>query len=227
MHSVKIHIDRDGILFVGIFALITLILAYLSTFLGCVGFGLTLWCAYFFRDPDRMVFQDPHLILSPADGVVDAIQKVIPPAEWGIGEDPCWRVSIFLSIFDVHVNRIPCQGTIRRILYHPGKFLNATLNKASEDNERNVLIIDQGPLSIACVQIAGFIARRIRCDVQEGQLVAAGQRLGMIRFGSRVDVYLPEHITPSVVVGQTMIGGETLVADIQHPPQTLKEAVLS
>jgi phosphatidylserine decarboxylase len=212
MHPFRIQLDREGLFFVGLFGLVTLVAGFFSVSAGVVGLVLTLWCVAFFRDPDRMVPQDPDLVVSPADGVVCGVEQVVPPAEWDMGDALHWRVSIFLNVFDVHVNRIPLQGTVRKILYHPGKFLNASLDKASTDNERNTLVMDCRDLTLACVQIAGLVARRIRCDLHEHETVATGQRLGMIRFGSRVDVYMPLSVMPQVVTGQRAVGGETCLA---------------
>ncbi len=215
--SIKLSIDHEGWLFVLIFAAISFMFSLLSDALGWIGLVLTVWCAYFFRDPDRTIPVGDHLIVSPADGVIDTVQQVTPPAEWDIGSEPRWRVSVFLNVFDVHVNRVPWGGKILKLIYHPGKFLNATLDKASDENERQVVTVEtpQGD-QIAFVQIAGLIARRIRCDVQEGHEVSTGQRFGMIRFGSRMDVYFPPKVVPLAVPGQRVIAGETIIADTQH-----------
>jgi phosphatidylserine decarboxylase len=175
-----------------------------------------LFCLYFFRDPARVPPARPGLVLAPADGHVVGVIQAPPPAELGLGAAPRWRVAIFLSVLDVHVNRVPAAGTVTRIAYHPGKFLNASVDKASEENERNAIAIrltDGGDLAV--VQIAGLIARRILCALQEGQAVEAGARFGIIRFGSRTDVYLPEGVRPLVAEGQTMIGGETVIAELR------------
>jgi phosphatidylserine decarboxylase len=178
-----------------------------------LGLALTLFCLYFFRDPERVAPPRPGLVLAAADGKIVSIVQAAPPAELGMGPAPRWRVATFLSILDVHVNRVPADGTLTRIAYRPGKFLNASLDKASEENERNALAIrlPDGRL-LAVVQIAGLVARRILCDVREGDALRAGDRFGIIRFGSRTDIYLPEGVTPLVAVGQTMIGGETVIA---------------
>ena len=175
-----------------------------------------LFCLYFFRDPARVPPPRPGLVLAPADGHIVSVIQAPPPAELGLGAAPRWRVAIFLSVLDVHVNRVPAAGTVTRIAYHPGKFLNASVDKASEENERNAIAIrlaEGGDLAV--VQIAGLIARRILCDLQEGQAVETGARFGIIRFGSRTDVYLPEGVRPLVAEGQTMIGGETVIAELR------------
>ncbi len=184
--------------------------------LGLVGVVLTLWCVYFFRDPERFTPTREGLIISPADGVVQLIDKAAPPPELDMGDEERERVCVFMNVFNVHVNRVPIDGIIRRIAYRPGRFLNAALDKASIDNERQsyCLETDSGH-DIAFVQIAGLVARRIICQAQEGQPVEAGQRFGLIRFGSRVDVYLPKGTKPLVVLGQSMIAGETVIADMK------------
>jgi phosphatidylserine decarboxylase len=174
---------------------------------------MTAWCTYFFRDPARVTPNRDGLIVAPADGTISLVGRAIPPRELQLGAAPLHRVSIFMSVFDCHVNRSPAAGRIERIVYTPGKFINADLDKASEDNERNGLVIDTGVVRIGVVQIAGLIARRIISFVSEGQPVGAGERIGMIRFGSRVDVYLPEGLHPLVAEGQAAIAGETLLAD--------------
>lgn len=207
-------LHREGWVFVAIFLVCSLILGLISDTLGWIGVILTGWCVYFFRDPERVTPIRPDLVISPADGFVQAIVRANPPQELGIKGEDWKRVSIFLSVFDVHVNRIPCDGTITKSVYHPGKFFNASLDKASEHNERQALtLMDKKGREIAFVQIAGLIARRILCDVQEKEEVRAGERFGMIRFGSRVDIYLPQGLSPLVIEGQRVIGGETIIAD--------------
>jgi phosphatidylserine decarboxylase len=183
-----------------------------------LGLLFVLFCLYFFRDPTRVPPPRPGALLAPADGTVVSIRQVPPPAELGLGEAPRWRVATFLSVLDVHVNRMPAAGTVTRIVYRNGTFVNAALDKEAEQNERNCLAIrlDAGG-DIAVVQIAGLIARRIVCDVREGQAVTAGARFGIIRFGSRTDLYLPEGVRPLVAEGQTMIGGETVIAEPGRP----------
>ncbi len=208
-------IHPEGWRFVGIFGLITLLLFWIHPVLGWMGTILTFWCFYFFRNPPRTVPDRYGLIVSPADGKVVAIQEVSPPKEWGIGTEPRTRISIFLNVFDVHINRIPITSQIRKVLYIPGKFFNASLDKASEHNERNTLILDLNQKqTMAVTQIAGLIARRIRCDITPKDRVETGQYFGLIRFGSRTDIYLPLGVSPLVIEGQRMIGGETILADL-------------
>ncbi|MGE4351909.1 MAG: phosphatidylserine decarboxylase [Bdellovibrionales bacterium] len=184
-----------------------------------VGLILLGWVVYFFRDPKRVTPVRPGLIVAPADGRVVMITDVVPEPDLGLGEEPRTRVSIFLNIFDVHVNRSAVDGVVKHVDYRPGKFLNASLDKASVDNERNALAIEmtgEHPFAgqkIGVVQIAGLIARRILCTVKPGDTLKAGERFGMIRFGSRTDVYLPKGMKPLVCVGQRMVGGETIMAD--------------
>jgi phosphatidylserine decarboxylase len=189
--------------------------ALVSGWLAGVGVAFALFCLYFFRDPTRVQPLRPDAVLAPADGHVVMVGHAVPPAELGLGDVPRWRIAIFLSVLDVHVNRMPASGTVTRIAYRHGKFLNASLDKASVDNERNALalLLPDGR-DMAVVQIAGLIARRILCDAQEGQKMQAGERFGIIRFGSRTDLYLPHGVSSLVTVGQTMIGGETVVADL-------------
>jgi len=208
-----LHPEGPG--FVAVFAIAALVLWWIWTPLGLVGLALTIWCFYFFRDPDRVTPTRAGLVVSPADGTVQLIGPAAPPFELGIGSEPLTRVSVFMSVFDCHVNRAPIAGAIIKDEYTPGKFINATLDKASEDNERQSLVIRTAEgQDFAVVQIAGLVARRIRCDVRTGQHVMTGQRFGMIRFGSRLDVYLPKGVSPLVVVGQKAVAGETVLADI-------------
>ena len=180
-----------------------------------LGLFFTSFCLFFFRDPARVAPARPGLVLAPADGKVVSVDPAVTPAELGLGTEPRWRVGIFLSVVDVHVNRVPADGRVTRIVYRPGAFLNASLDKASVDNERNAIALRlPDGRALAVVQIAGLIARRILCDIREGQDVQAGERFGIIRFGSRTDVYLPEGVRPLVAEGQTMIGGETVVAEL-------------
>jgi phosphatidylserine decarboxylase len=207
-------IHPEGYPFIGGFALASLLLFWLAAPLGWLGVVATAWCAYFFRDPVRATPVREGLIVSPADGRISQIGMAPPPAELDMGVAPRPRVSIFMSVFDVHVNRTPVTGEIERIAYRPGKFINAELDKASEENERNGIVIRTNAGRIGIVQIAGLIARRIVCFVREGQTVNVGDRVGLIRFGSRVDVYLPEGTRPLVAEGQTAIAGETVLADL-------------
>lgn len=197
--------------------LATLVLGYVATWLGMVGMLASAFCLYFFRDPDRMVPDGPGLMVSPADGRVLTVAEVTPPQELGLGDAKRVRITIFLSVFNVHVNRITAGGIIRKKLYNPGKFLHAAADKASDDNERLSLVIDlpEAGRDYAQVQIAGLVARRILCYANEGEAVKTGARYGIIRFGSRADIYLPIGVQAQVVPGQTMIGGETILADWQ------------
>jgi phosphatidylserine decarboxylase len=215
LSSVLVPIAREGRPFVAGGVVLALVLLWAGPWTGAVGIALAGWVAYFFRDPPRVVPGRAGLIVSPADGVVSHVTEAVPPAELGLGAEPLTRVSVFLNVFDVHVNRSPIAGRIERIAYHPGKFLNASLDKASVDNERNGLVLALADgRRIGVVQIAGLIARRIVCNVREGQMLATGERFGLIRFGSRVDVYLPQGVVPLVGEGQTAIAGETVLADL-------------
>lgn len=209
-------IHPEGYPFIGGFALASLLLFWIWTPLGWIGTALTIWCALFFRDPIRVTPQRDGLVVSPADGRISMITRALPPAELGLGDQPLPRVSIFMSVFNVHVNRSPIAGRIDRISYRPGAFLNADLDKASEDNERNSLAISTPHGRIGVVQIAGLVARRIVSFVREGQTLGTGERFGLIRFGSRLDVYLPEGTTILVAEGQTSLAGETILADFNE-----------
>ncbi|MFZ5731204.1 MAG: phosphatidylserine decarboxylase [Pseudomonadota bacterium] len=208
-------IHPEGYPFIGGFALASLVLFWIWTPLGWIGTVLTVWCALFFRDPVRVTPTREGLVVSPADGRVSMVTHVVPPAELGLGDKPLPRISIFMSVFNCHVNRAPVAGRIERIAYRPGKFLNAELDKASEDNERNSLVIATSSGRIGVIQIAGLVARRIVSFVREGQELAAGERFGLIRFGSRLDVFLPEGSKSLVSEGQTAIAGETVLADFR------------
>jgi len=206
----KIH--AEGYKFLVISGIATLILYVLSNFLGLIGLVLTIWVYYFFRDPDRIIINDDNYLVSPADGEVIKVEEVNGPKELGFENKRFKKISIFMNVFDCHVNRTPCNGKIEEILYKPGKFLNASLDKASEDNERNYYKIkDQQNNDIIVVQIAGLVARRIVCESHKDQELKQGDRIGMIRFGSRADVYY-ENYEPLVKIGQTAIAGETLLA---------------
>jgi phosphatidylserine decarboxylase len=217
-------IHPEGYPFVGAFALVSLILFWVWPPLGWLGTMATLWCAYFFRDPVRVTPVRDGLIVAPADGRVSLVANAIPPKELGLSDRPLPRVSIFMSVFDCHVNRSPVSGRIDRMVYRKGLFINADLDKASEDNERNAFLISSAGRQIGVVQIAGMIARRIVPFVREGQSVGAGDRIGMIRFGSRVDVYLPEGTKALVAEGQTSLAGETVIADlaVQDPGRSFR-----
>ena len=218
---------REGIKFVAAFAAVTLVLFWVWEPLGWVGVGLTVWCYYFFRDPKRAVPQGEGLMVSPADGIVSLIERAVPPAELGMGPEPLLRVSVFMSVFNCHVNRAPIAGRLVKMAYRPGKFLNASLDKASVDNERNSLCFELADgRQIAVVQIAGLVARRIVPFVSEGQSLRTGERFGLIRFGSRVDVYLPDGVVPLVALGQNMVAGETVMAELGRDlPQRLARMV--
>jgi phosphatidylserine decarboxylase len=209
-------IHREGYIFIISFAAVTFLFATLHSTLGYIGLVATVWCVYFFRNPDRFTPIDDDLVVSPADGVVQQIVECIPPQELGLANQEMIRVSIFLNIFNVHVNRIPANGKILLLMYNPGKFFNASLDKASVHNERqSVLMETKNGTVLAFVQIAGLIARRILCDLEEGADVKIGDRYGIIRFGSRVDLYLPLKTALKVTEGQTAIGGETVIADLK------------
>ncbi|SIQ58391.1 phosphatidylserine decarboxylase [Paracoccus thiocyanatus] len=208
---------REGIRFVAVFAAATLLLFLIWEPLGWIGVGLTVWCYYFFRDPKRVTPARPGLIVSPADGIVSLIKPAVPPAELGMEDVPLTRVSVFMSVFNCHVNRSPAAGQVAAVAYRPGKFLNASLDKASVDNERNGLRIRlEDGRDLAVVQIAGLVARRIVCFVKPGDRLDRGERFGLIRFGSRLDVYLPPGVVPLVAIGQTMIAGETVIARLDQ-----------
>ena len=217
------HINKEGWRFVAIFAIITALLYCVCSFLGLIGLVLTVWCIYFFRDPARVTPQIDDVVVSPADGVVQMIAEVEGPEELGLQGNKYNRVSVFMSVFNVHVNRAPAKGTITKTCYVKGKFLNATLDKASKDNERQLLAMKtSNGKEIAFVQIAGLIARRILCFAKEGSNYEAGERFGLIRFGSRLDVYLPLDVKPQVCVGQTMVAGETVIANLSTNAEQIK-----
>jgi phosphatidylserine decarboxylase len=230
IREVLVPIHPDGWKFIAIFAAVTLILFVVFPPLGWIALMATLWCVYFFRDPWRVTPLRAGLVVSPADGRIVSIAPAVPPAELGMGPAPMMRIGIFLNIFDVHVNRIPLGGKIVKLAYHKGKYLNASNDKASDENERMAIRIAPpdaepgaapGTGDIAVVQIAGLVARRIRCDLREGADVITGQRFGIIRFGSRTDIYLPAGAVPTVIVGQRAIGGETVIGDRRtlEPPR--------
>ena len=205
-------IHTEGYKFLVIAVFITIVLMVFNSFLGTIGLLLTVWVYYFFRDPERVIIEDDNYLVSPADGEVIKVEEVDGPKEVGLENKKFKKISIFMNVFDCHVNRTPCAGTVEDILYKPGKFLNASFDKASEDNERNYYKIkDISGNNIIVVQIAGLIARRIVCETNNGQTLSQGERIGMIRFGSRADVYY-ENYEPLVKVGQKAISGETLLA---------------
>ena len=206
---------REGIKFILIFSVISLILFFIYIPLGWVGIGLTIWCYYFFRDPKRKIPVRDGLLVSPADGVISLIEKTMPPPELDIEKEELTRISVFMNVFNCHVNRSPIAGKVMEINYRPGKFFNASLDKASVDNERNSLVLQiPDGRQIVVVQIAGLVARRIVSFVKPKQTLRIGQRFGLIRFGSRVDIYLPTGVQPLVCIGQTMVSGETVIADL-------------
>ncbi len=220
------NINNDGWRFISIFAAATALLAIIWLPLGLIGLVLTIWCYYFFRDPDRVTPQTKDIVVSPADGVVQMITRVTGPEELGLNNKTFNRISIFMSVFNVHVNRAPAAGKIIRKAYIKGKFFNASLDKASKDNERQLLAMrTECGKEIAFVQIAGLIARRIICYAKDGQQYQAGERFGHIRFGSRLDVYLPTDVEPQVCIGQTMIAGETILANLKSDMPRMEGAV--
>lgn len=215
LKTVFVPIHREGWIFIGLSLAIAFLLAMTSPALGMLGLVLAGWCTYFFRDPPRVTPTREDLVISPADGHVFGIEETHAPAELDLGKEKFTRVSIFLNVFDVHIQRLPVSGEITKVAYHPGKFVNASLDKASEDNERNSLALrTESGHNLAVVQIAGLVARRIVCWVKAGDKMQAGERYGLIRFGSRVDVYLPKGVAPQVCIGQRVLGGETVIADM-------------
>ena len=215
MKPMLVPIHSAGWPFIAIFASLTLVGGFLWAPVYVIGGILTVWCTYFFRNPVRTTPTRMGLVVSPADGVVQMITEAVPPSELDMPIEPLTRVSIFMNVFDVHVNRSPVDGHISGLGYRPGKFFDASLDKASEENERQAVKVRmENGTEIAMVQIAGLVARRILCWVQRDQPIRVGERFGMIRFGSRVDVFLPEGVSPLVVVGQKSIAGETVLADL-------------
>jgi phosphatidylserine decarboxylase len=201
--------------FILAFAAASFILWLVWSPLGVVGAALTVWCLFFFRDPERVTPVRPGLVVSPADGMVQMVVDAPPPPELDMGVEPLPRISVFMNVFNCHVNRSPVDGRVVKLAYRPGKFFNASLDKASEDNERQAVRLRAADgREFACVQIAGLVARRILCNLKPDQDIRAGERIGMIRFGSRVDVYLPKGVTPMAVPGQTAVAGETVFADL-------------
>jgi phosphatidylserine decarboxylase len=212
IRSMFVPIRREGFAFIAILAFLTLFVGWFWAPIFWIGLILTAWCVCFFRDPPRVTPLDPDLVISPADGRISAVTVGMAPRELDLGDQTRRRISVFMSVFDCHVNRAPLTGHIARTVYRAGKFFNADLDKASEENERNGMVIDTTHGPIAVVQIAGLVARRIVCFVEGGREVAAGERIGLIRFGSRVDVYLPLAANVVVSEGQTAIAGETVLA---------------
>lgn len=213
---VTFPVHKEGYKFIFIFALVTIILALLNNTFGLIGLVLTLWCVFFFRDPERVIPVEENILVSPADGVVTHVEYAVQaPEELGYGTKKFNKISVFLNVFNVHVNRVPIGGKITKVNYKPGKFLSANSEDASNDNERNSVVVKvKGGKEIIFVQVAGLVARRIVSDIKEGQEVATGDRYGIIRFGSRADLYLPESVSIKSLIGQTMIGGETIIAKL-------------
>lgn len=220
-------IHKEGHNFVFIFAAVAIVLWLIWLPLGFLGVVATIWCALFFRDPERVTPVGDNFIVSPADGVITKIEKAAPPAELGLGDEEVVRITVFLNIFNVHINRFPVTGEVVELNYHPGKFLSANLDKASVENERQSVVIKtkDGEHNVVCVQIAGLIARRIVCYLEEKQNMRAGERYGLIRFGSRADIYLPAGVNPKVIEGQLAIGGETILADLKNNKSVRKGEV--
>jgi len=223
---VLVPINKAGYPFIAIFAAVAVILHILWEPAGVLGALLTAWCVYFFRDPERITPIGDKLVICPADGVVQSVVKAAPPPELDMGADPMTRVAVFMNVFNVHVNRSPITGIVSAKHYRPGRFFNASLDKASEFNERMSLKVkaDDGT-EIAFVQIAGLVARRILCYVDTGAPLRAGERFGLIRFGSRVDIYLPDGVQPLVIEGQTTVAGETMIADLSRTGEPLEGEV--
>jgi len=219
-----VPVHRAGWPFIAGFFAGSIVLGWIWSPLFWIGLLATAWCAYFFRDPERVTPVAPELVIAPADGRVSAVRQAAPPSELGLGSEPRMRVSIFMNVFNCHVNRSPADGGVVRVIHKPGKFLNAELDKASDDNERSGLVLATPNGEIVVVQIAGLVARRILCWVQPGQHLVAGERIGLIRFGSRVDVYLPAGARVAVTPGQTAVAGETVIArfDDAATPQTTR-----
>lgn len=218
IRNALIPIHPEGYKFIAIFFVAAIILGWLWDPLFWIGLLLTAWCAWFFRDPPRVTPVNEDFIIAPADGRISHISKVVPPAELDLGDQPMTRVSVFMNVFNCHINRAPVKGRIKQIIYKKGAFVNAELDKASSDNERNSMIIESVHGPIAVVQIAGLVARRILCWSREGEEIVTGERFGLIRFGSRLDVYVPDAATVTVALGQTAIGGETIVARYDGQP---------
>tara|TARA_R110002020_G_scaffold39677_7_gene117653 strand:+ start:8804 stop:9502 length:699 start_codon:yes stop_codon:yes gene_type:complete len=208
-----VPVHREGYKFIAIFFGVSVLLGFLAEPLFWIGLVLTAWCAYFFRDPERVTPLDDDLVISPADGRVSSVVRMPPPLELGLGSDDMLRISVFMNVFNCHVNRAPVKGQVLRKIYSQGSFLNAELDKASSENERSGLVIATAHGEIGVVQIAGLVARRIMCWAEENERLDAGERFGLIRFGSRLDVFLPVSARPLVSVGQTAIAGETVLAE--------------
>jgi phosphatidylserine decarboxylase len=218
-------IHPEGVKILLVFIGVSFVIGLFLPFLGWIGALLCVFCYYFFRNPDRVTPLGESLVISPADGIVSNIKEMVPPAELDLGEEPLLRISIFMSVFNVHVNRAPVGGIVHKMKYRPGKFVNIS-DKDSEDNERQeISILMPSGQKIGCIQIAGLVARRIYCPLKEGDKLEAGQRFGMIRFGSRLDVFLPKGVEPKVVLGQIMVAGETVLADLKAEQKKAEGAV--
>lgn len=208
-----VPIHREGYPFIAAFFVVSLLLGWLWEPLFWVGMVLTIWCIYFYRDPLRITPLDDDLVISSADGKVSSVGMCVPPAELDLGTEPMLRICVFMNVFSVHINRAPVRGKITSVMHRPGKFLNAELDKASTENERSSVLIDSKHGTVAVVQIAGLVARRIVCWSKAGEDLSTGERFGLIRFGSRNDIYLPKGAVARVAVGQTAVAGETVLAE--------------
>ncbi|WP_273754386.1 phosphatidylserine decarboxylase [Bartonella sp. MM73XJBT.G] len=220
VHNSFVSIHKEGYPFIVAFFVISLILGWIWSPLFWCGLVLTVWCIYFFRDPDRVIPLNPNWVISPADGHISFVESCVPPEELGLGKDEMVRISIFMDVFSCHINRIPISGTVESIVYHPGRFTNAEFDKASQFNERNGMVIESKHGKIAIVQIAGLFARRIVCWSKENDAVITGERFGLIRFGSRLDIYIPTEVKLRVAVGQTAIAGETVLGSFDDKSAT-------
>ncbi|EJF83931.1 phosphatidylserine decarboxylase proenzyme [Bartonella elizabethae Re6043vi] len=220
VHNSFVPIHKEGYPFIVAFFVISLILGWIWSPLFWCGLVLTVWCIYFFRDPDRVIPLNPNWVMSPADGRISFVESCVPPEELGLGKDEMVRISIFMDVFSCHINRIPISGTVESIVYHPGRFTNAEFDKASQFNERNGVVIESKHGKIAIVQIAGMFARRIVCWSKENDAVITGERFGLIRFGSRLDIYIPTEMKLRVAVGQTAIAGETVLGSFDDKNAT-------
>lgn len=220
-------IHPKGHLFIGIFFLVSVILGFLWFPLFWIGLILTVWCICFFRDPERVTPQDKDFVISPADGKISWVGLAMPPEELNLGEEEMQKISVFMNVFNVHVNRSPMEGVVKEIIYRPGKFLNAELDKASEENERNGLVLETSHGKIGVVQIAGLIAKRIVHWTYDSAELEAGERFGLIRFGSRVDLYLPKDVKTRVSLGQKVIAGETILASFKAEEESIEDYKIS
>ncbi|WP_375668203.1 phosphatidylserine decarboxylase [Bartonella sp. AP36NXGY] len=219
-HNSFVTVHKEGYPFIVAFFVISLILGWIWSPLFWFGLVLTVWCVYFFRDPDRVIPLNSNWVMSPADGRISFVESCVPPEELRLGKDEMIRISIFMDVFSCHINRIPISGTVESIVYHPGRFTNADFDKASQFNERNGVVIDSKHGKIGVVQIAGMVARRIVCWSKENDAVMTGERFGLIRFGSRLDVYIPTEMKLRVAVGQTAIAGETVLGSFDDKSAT-------